>query len=81
MQGASSMRHHIHQLLLSCATALLLPATLSAAPVTFTQTDLVSSAEDPSLPGGIAFSPTSPFWIADNGSQLHAKTVFIAPLV
>lgn len=36
----------------------------------YIQTDLVTSATDPDLinPWGISFSPTSPFWVSDNGT-------------
>lgn len=46
------------------------------APTTFTQTNLISDGsvpaaqKDPNLinPWGVAYSPTSPFWISDNGA-------------
>lgn len=57
-------------------TALFLPVLLHA--TTYTQTDLTSSVPglaaqtDTNLinPWGVAFSPTGPFWVSDQGSSL-----------
>ncbi len=48
----------------------------SAGPTTFTQTNLISDGSVPALmtdpnlinPWGVSYSPTSPFWISENGS-------------
>src|SRR5436190_11386009 len=73
--------------------ALLSIALLSArADNFFSQTNLVSDLpgiaimQDPNLvnPWGIAFAPTSPFWISDNGtglSTLYTGAGGIVPLV
>src|SRR4051812_18081695 len=44
--------------------------THSALAVGYQQTNLASSATDPDLinPWGISESPTSPFWVSDNGT-------------
>ena len=53
-------------------------APRQVAQTTFTQTNLISDGSvpaertDPNLinPWGVAYSPTSPFWISDNGTGL-----------
>lgn len=51
-------------------TAISLFITHSALAVGYQQTNLASSATDPDLinPWGISQSPTSPFWVSDNGT-------------
>ena len=59
-------------------TLCLLPASAIAGPFSYFQTNLVSDGAVPANlidvnlrnPWGIAFSPTSPFWIADNAAGL-----------
>ncbi len=68
----SQSRHVVTAAWLGC----LLCVSCVAAPIAFTQTNLVSDGAvpavttDPDLknPWGIAFGPMSPFWIADNGT-------------
>jgi len=78
-------------LLASCLVALLGISTTTFAQ-RYSQTNLVSdmpgvaAVTDPNLvnPWGISFSPTSPFWIADNGtglSTLYTGDGSIVPLV
>ena len=76
------------------ASLILLASAVpgSAGPVGFIQRDLVSNVPgraavtDPDLvnPWGISFGPTSPFWVADNGtgrSTLYTGTGMKVPLV
>ena len=79
--------------LVFAALLLLAPTVAAAAALSgFSETNLVSdipglaSVTDPNLknPWGVAFSPTSPFWIADNGagvSTLYNGAGAIQPLV
>jgi len=61
-----------------CFLSAWLPGILSGGSIGFLQTNLVSDGAvpavttDPDLknPWGISFSPTSPFWIANNGTGL-----------
>jgi uncharacterized protein (TIGR03118 family) len=56
------------------------------APPTFTQTNLISDGSvpaqqtDPNLinPWGVSYSPTSPFWISDNGTGLTSIDSLVA---
>ena len=61
------MTHHLRSALAGLFAVVALGP--SAAVAGYVQTDLVTSATDPDLinPWGISFSPTSPFWVSDNG--------------
>ncbi len=56
-------------LLGACAAIASVPEVVVGGTV-FEQTNLITSATDPDLinPWGVSFTPTSPFWVSDNGT-------------
>jgi uncharacterized protein (TIGR03118 family) len=71
VEGRTHMRSRSVLIALGLGAALLASASAQTLPG-YTQTNLVTNSSDPDLqtPWGLTESPTSPFWVADNGDSV-----------